>query len=67
MTGKEEALENIKRIKKAFALIEESREWLDEISGHKEGDMSLRLRAIYALLLVEYGILERELTAFDDD
>ena len=67
MTGKEQALENIERIKTAFSLVKESQRWLDGISGHKWGDMSLRLGAIHTLLVVEMGILERELTAFNDD
>ena len=67
MTGKEQALENIERIKTAFGLVKHSQRWLNGISGHKWGDMSLRLGAIYTLLVVEMCILERELTAFDND
>ncbi len=67
MTGREQALKNIKRIKRVFTLVKESQEWLDEISNHEWGDMSLRLGAIHILLVVEMGILEREMTAFDDD
>ena len=34
---------NIKRMTDAHTLLGESRKWLDKVSMHNEGDMSLRL------------------------
>lgn len=61
--GKECILENIQRIKDAIDLIETSRAWLDGISDHDCGDMSLRFKQYEGLLIIDYCILERELDA----
>ena len=66
-TSKKAVLTNIRGVISTIKNIKGSRLWFDKISGHKEGDMSLRFLLYEKLLMVDLGILEREMITFEPE